>query len=116
MSDGHLSALPDQCTVNRYEPGHGIPPHIDTHSCCDGAIASLSLGSDVVMVFTDAETGEAMPVDLPRRSLMVMRGRARYVFRHSIPARKGDIVPNGEGFLTVRKRARRLVGIKWSCS
>ena len=24
---------PNQCTINEYEPGVGIAPHIDTHSC-----------------------------------------------------------------------------------
>ena len=33
LEAGHIDQMPDQCTVNRYEPGHGIPPHVDTHSC-----------------------------------------------------------------------------------
>ena len=37
-----------QCTVNRYEVGHGIPAHVDSHECCDQTLASLSLVSDVV--------------------------------------------------------------------
>ena len=69
----------------------GIPPHIDTHSCCDGQISSLSLGSDVVMNFSDGGgevgSGESYSVLLPRRSLMVMSGRARYALRHSIVTR-----------------------------
>merc|ERR1719357_1429796 len=34
---------PDQCTVNRYLPGQGIPPHVDNHECCDDTIVSFSL-------------------------------------------------------------------------
>ena len=84
----------------------GIPPHIDTHSCCDGQISSLSLGSDVVMNFS-GESGESShSVLLPRRSLMVMSGRARYALRHSIATRKSDVVKVDEG-LTVRRRGTR---------
>ena len=72
---------PDQCTVNRYFPGQGIPPHVDNHECCDDTIMSLSLLSDVVMNFTDLESKKMIPVNLPRRSLMVMTGRTRYAFR-----------------------------------
>ena len=72
---------PDQCTVNRYFPGQGIPPHVDNHECCDDTIMSLSLLSDVVMNFTDLESKKMIPVNLPRRSLMVMTGQARYSFR-----------------------------------
>ncbi len=74
---GHLPELPDQCTANRYGPGHGIPPHVDAHSCCTGHIASLSLGSDVVMNFAVPTESGNRPVMLPRRSLMVMSGEAR---------------------------------------
>ena len=38
---------PDQMTVNEYKPGHGIPPHIDTHSAFEDGIVSVSLGSQV---------------------------------------------------------------------
>lgn len=34
---------PDQLTVNIYEPGNGIPSHVDTHSAFGDTIASLSL-------------------------------------------------------------------------
>ena len=85
----------------------GIPPHIDTHSCCDGQISSLSLGSDVVMNFSgEGGAASSYSVLLPRRSLMVMSGRARYALRHSIATRKSDVVKVDEG-LTVRCRGTR---------
>lgn len=43
VRQGLLAHLPDQCTVNKYEPGQGIPPHTDSHNCCDDTILSLSL-------------------------------------------------------------------------
>ena len=83
---------PDQCTVNRYLAGQGIPPHVDNHECCDDTILSLSLGSDVVMNFAsleniDDDDHKVIPVNLPRRSLLVMTGRARYAYTHGITSR-----------------------------
>lgn len=34
---------PDQLTVNIYEPGNGIPSHVDTHSAFGDTITCLSL-------------------------------------------------------------------------
>ena len=109
---GLITELPDQCTVNRYEPGQGIPPHIDTHSCCTDTILSLSLCSDVVMNFVNASAGElnvmedvnedrkdfskykgSIPVLLPRRSLLVMSDESRYAYTHGIAIRQSDIIP-----------------------
>ncbi len=42
---------PDQLTINCYEPGSGIPPHVDSHSAFSNTIVALSLGSPVVMDF-----------------------------------------------------------------
>lgn len=49
-----LDYVPDQLTVNKYLPGHGIPPHVDTHSAFEDILVSLSLGSAVVMEFAPA--------------------------------------------------------------
>jgi alkylated DNA repair protein alkB homolog 8 len=98
---------PDQMTVNRYQPGHGIPPHCDTHSPFEDPIVSLSLGGDTVMDF--ATTKEKCSVDLPGRTLLVMSGESRYGWTHGIVPRHMDIVqiPNNGG-LTVRKRTERI--------
>lgn len=40
---------PDQAIINEYLPGQGISAHIDCVPCFDDVIASLSLGSDVMM-------------------------------------------------------------------
>lgn len=41
----------DQLIVNEYEPGQGINPHIDNIKLFKSDIASLSLGSDCIMIF-----------------------------------------------------------------
>ena len=97
VSQGHGGQVADQLTVNRYLAGQvssiaaadcsiitcnctycqGIPPHVDTHNCATATILSLSLASGVLMVFRSLATGRQVPVWLPPRSLLVMRGEAR---------------------------------------
>uniref|UniRef100_A0A182Y9F9 Fe2OG dioxygenase domain-containing protein n=1 Tax=Anopheles stephensi TaxID=30069 RepID=A0A182Y9F9_ANOST len=100
--------VPDQLTVNHYDPGQGIPPHVDTHSAFDDPILSLSLGSDVVMEFKQPSSGKQVCVDLPARSLLIMGGESRYDWTHGITPRKMDTVPASNGGLTVRKRKLRV--------
>ncbi|XP_065344849.1 alkylated DNA repair protein alkB homolog 8 [Cloeon dipterum] len=97
--------VPDQLTVNQYEPGQGIPPHIDTHSAFEDPILSLSLESDVVMEFR--KSGVVVPVLLPRRSLLVMSGESRYAWTHGINPRKSDVVNCPDGKLSLVQRKRR---------
>ena len=58
VDEGRISDLPDQLTVNRYLPGQGIPPHVDTHSAFFDGIVSLSLGSGAVMDFRSLVNGK----------------------------------------------------------
>lgn len=99
---------PDQLTVNRYEPGHGIPSHCDTHSVFEDPIVSLSLGSSVVMEFRKPDSAEHVNVLLPRRSLLVMSGESRFGWTHGITPRMSDIVKKTDGHLTVEKRELRI--------
>lgn len=79
------SFQPDQITVNIYEPGQGIPPHVDTHSAFEEPIVSLSLLSDVVMEFRDcANIRNVVTTLLPAQSLLIMMGAARYRYKHGL--------------------------------
>lgn len=104
-SEKFISFCPDQLTVNRYEPGHGIPAHCDTHSCFVDPIVSLSLGSSVVMEFR--QNTRHVSVLLPRRSLLVMSGESRYGWTHGITPRMSDIIMKPDGNLTVQRRELR---------
>ena len=104
---------PDQCTVNRYLPGQGIPPHVDNHNCCDDTILSLSLGSDVIMNFVrlDDPDRKTITINLPPRSLMIMSDEARYIYTHGIVPRNSDIINsnrNNQHILTLRNRGERV--------
>uniref|UniRef100_G1R6H7 tRNA (carboxymethyluridine(34)-5-O)-methyltransferase ALKBH8 n=2 Tax=Nomascus leucogenys TaxID=61853 RepID=G1R6H7_NOMLE len=117
LREGYIKHKPDQMTINQYEPGQGIPAHIDTHSAFEDEIVSLSLGSEIVMDFKHPD-GIAVSVMLPRRSLLVMTGESRYLWTHGITCRKFDTVQASEshksgiitsdvGDLTLSKRGLR---------
>ncbi|XP_036113806.1 alkylated DNA repair protein alkB homolog 8 isoform X2 [Molossus molossus] len=96
LEKGFIRHKPDQLTVNQYEPGHGIPAHIDTHSAFEDEIISLSLGSEIVMDFKHPD-GVTVSVMLLRRSLLVMTGESRYLWTHGITPRKFDSVQASKG-------------------
>ena len=82
---------PVQCIVNEYRPGQGIGMHAD-HRDFGGVVASLSLGADWPMRFRPRASrpyaAGALPGDevavLPRRSVLVLAGAARWTFMHGI--------------------------------
>jgi alkylated DNA repair dioxygenase AlkB len=86
---GLFRPVPDRALANEYLPGQGISPHSDYLDTGD-TVASLSLGSSVVMDF--ARNGVKLPVWLERRSVVVMHGVARYEWTHGIARRKSDRV------------------------
>ncbi|XP_026747468.1 alkylated DNA repair protein alkB homolog 8 [Trichoplusia ni] len=88
---GYDVGVPDQLTVNKYQPGQGIPSHVDKHSPFEDTILSLSLGSDVVMDWKH-HSGKYIPVLIPSRSLLVMQDEARYDWQHGIQPRTWDPV------------------------
>ncbi len=94
---------PDQLIVNEYEPGQGISAHIDSTVAFGDTVLSLTLGSACVMLFSNVKLGQEVPVLIEPRSLVVMQGDARYVWKHSIPPRKKDTY---EG--RVIERSRRV--------
>jgi alkylated DNA repair dioxygenase AlkB len=101
LADANASCLGrDQMTVNEYLPGDGIAAHIDAHSLFEDGLLIMSLGSAYVMDFreqrhSDLQDGEAGPrcsLLLPRRSLLVLQGEARYNWTHGLASRKTDKV------------------------
>lgn len=98
-----FETCPDQIIINEYLPGQGISPHVDCRPCFGPAIASLSLGCAVDMIFQHPQNKAQSVVRLQPRILMSMTGPARQDWTHSIPARKSDLV---EGVRV--QRARRI--------
>lgn len=105
FSAGLMECVPDQAIVNEYLPGQGIAAHIDCEPCFGPEIASISLGDEYPMRFTHTVTGEAHDVWLPVGSACVMRGPARYEWKHEIVKRKSD------QFGGARKQRKRRVSV-----
>lgn len=104
---------PDQLTINVYQPGQGIPPHVDTHSAFLDPICSLSLASDVTMEFRQPTTGAHVSVALPRRSMLVISGESRYGWTHGITPRKFDIVNTKHGLSVAKRNLRLSFTFRW---
>jgi alkylated DNA repair dioxygenase AlkB len=100
-SGGYYGYTPDQITVNKYYPGHGIPAHIDTHYAFSDLVLSISLNADVVMNFdlydgrehsSSNDALQSTALNLPARSMVCLTGEARYKWCHSIKNRQQDLV------------------------
>jgi alkylated DNA repair protein alkB family protein 8 len=85
----------NQLTINQYKPGEGIGSHVDTPSAFGDGLISLSLNSGIVMEFRKVGAKEAEGskklVYLPRRSMLLMSGAARYEWEHMIVTRTTDV-------------------------
>lgn len=103
-----IHVIPDQMTVNFYEPGQGIPPHTDNTTAFDEYIISLSLKSSVQMEFRQNGSRKFSKLVLKPNGLLVLKGDARYNWAHLIAERKHDLVANENGILTVKKREKRI--------
>ena len=83
--------LPEQCIVNEYRPGQSIGMHADLASF-GPVVVSLSLGEAWTMNFRPRSVRpyvrDGLASDeatlLPRRSALVLRGRARNAWMHGI--------------------------------
>lgn len=97
-----LTNYPNQIIVNRYLPGEGIGKHRDHHPIFGYDVATLSLGSPIVMRFEpygkfkkkyrDISKGYIQDIPLKVGSILVFGGDARYEWSHEIQKRKTDIV------------------------
>jgi alkylated DNA repair dioxygenase AlkB len=87
-----FDAAPSQVIINEYLPGQGIAAHVDCEPCFGPAIASLSLGGAVEMVFRKRSTSERRSVILEPLNLLILTGEARYDWTHEIPARQSDVI------------------------
>lgn len=101
--EGIMPEKPEQCVINEYEPGVGIHPHIDSTLFGDQVI-NISLGADIVMDFYSPGDEQKKSVLLPRRSLLLVEGKARFGWKHGIAYRKSDKLENG----MVLKRNKRI--------
>ncbi len=80
---------PDQVIINEYMPGQGIASHRDCIPCFGDIICSISLLSGCMMDMVGGTTKRS--IYLEPRSLLILQGDARYIWKHGIPPRKSDL-------------------------
>ena len=102
LEEGKIETKPEQCIVNEYEPGQGIAKHTDSVVFAE-PIISISLSSSCNIIYKRKE--KVVPIYLKRRSLLIMRGKARWKWTHEIPSRKSD-----DG---VKRERRVSVTFRW---
>ena len=97
-------ALPDEIKYNQYIPcptrriPNMLSPHFDPQGHYGEAIVGLSVGADAILVMQRCAKGhsrcdckaaekEKICIPLPRRSMYIFRGRARYSLQPGLHAR-----------------------------
>lgn len=106
LIEGPMGGSPNQVIINEYLPGQGISKHIDSSEFFGEVVISLSLLSGATVRFVDLHPPEIRKrhsLYLRPRSLLVLKGEARYKWRHEILKRRVD--PVGESML---ERSRRV--------
>ena len=99
---------PDQLTVNIYEPGQGIAPHVDNPNAFDDYVISVSLMSDLSMVFRQQHKKKMSQLCLRANSVLVLRGESRFEWSHAIAERKHDLMTDLDGHVRVNVRSKRV--------
>jgi alkylated DNA repair dioxygenase AlkB len=98
---GFLS--PIQCIVNEYYRNQGIAAHIDNKNFGD-TVAGISIHDDGIMNFRNGD--KLFKCFLPRRSLVVMKEDARYIWTHEISSNVTYMV--GDKKITKKDEYRRV--------
>ena len=80
----------NQVILNRYMPGQGINAHTDNISYGD-VIVVFSIGSGIEMEFT-RNGFDPFKIYIEQRSIYIMSGESRYLWKHQIRPRKNDTV------------------------
>lgn len=106
---GLLPGEPDQVTVAEYQPGVGVSGHVDCDACYGDGIVTISLLSDIVMNFDEIATKKRVPVLLAPRSVLVLKGASRSIWKHAIPSRKTD------AFAGAKFTRERRISISFRC-
>ncbi|UJR34593.1 hypothetical protein I4U23_027369 [Adineta vaga] len=72
----------DQIIINKYKKGQSISPHIDHKVLFGPTIATLSLGTEVNILFQQKSTKKS--INASECSLLVMKRDSRYQWKHSL--------------------------------
>ena len=79
---------PNEFNANSYvkAQGHFLSRHVDDRQLSGPLLANLSLGSQVAMRYClEKDLTKVVDVTLPRRTLQIIAGKARFDWAHEIP-------------------------------
>lgn len=100
---------PTQCLVNEYLLNVRIASHLDNFKAFGPVVAGLSLGDTCLMTMRLAEDERVeTKFFMDTRSLYVMRGDARYKWKHGITAMKHFINPLTQQIVHRDEKYRRI--------
>lgn len=106
---GVFDVLPDQLIVNEYMVGQGIHSHTDKTYCFGDVVCSLSLLSSCIVEMSNPNTREKKSVMLERRSLLILTGDSRYIWKHGIGGESYDM------FGGVEYKRKRRISLTYRC-
>ncbi len=96
LVETHTSETFNSCLLNLYhtgEEGMGWHSDAETELIKDGAIASLSLGSERKFAFKHKQSHEKVELLLEHGSLLVMKGSTQTFWVHKLPPTKKVTTP-----------------------
>ena len=98
----------DQLIINEYFSKQGIAAHVDSLTQFGPVVVSISLGADTnfVMKSRQATHDEEYVLKVARRSILVLKGPARYDFTHQIP--RWEYVLDGDKQIPKQNSYRRI--------
>lgn len=105
---------PNECNVNCYlkSEGHHLTPHYDDRFLSGPILMNLSLCGDSKMTYSRADSElehDLVGVDLPRRCLQLVTGKARYNYKHRI--RQEDLFGDKRISVTFRRAGSSTGGL-----
>ncbi len=103
---------PNECNINNYErsQNHYLRPHFDDRTLSGPLLVNLSLIGFARMTYTlPGDTANGIPIELPRRSLQLVTGKARWNYMHEIRAQ--DVVDPRRVSITWRQSGKKGSGV-----
>ncbi len=102
---------PNECNINNYLrcEQHYLRPHFDDRALSGPLLINLSLAGFAKMTYSIPNSATSLSVDLPRRSLQLVTGKARWSFMHEIKAQ--DIFDDRRVSVTWRQCGNKHTGV-----
>ncbi len=103
---------PNECNINNYlrTENHYLRPHFDDRTLSGPLLVNLSLAGFARMTYTlPGHTSAGIAVDLPRRSLQPVTGKARWSYMHEIKSQ--DVVDARRVSVTWHQSGNKRTGV-----